>query len=206
MSGKKLPHGNMKIQGVAKKLFSNIRGRLPPMDIKRIAILNLPYLIVFYLADKISWLYRHCTGDSLAVRIGVLFLNFQLAFENPVLSFFVYDVAAGITGAVAVKIMVYVKGKNAKKYRHGVEYGSARWGNPKDIAPYIDPVYENNILLTQTERLTMNSRPKLPKYARNKNVIVIGGSGSGKTRFYVKPNLMQMHSSYVITDPNGNLQ
>lgn len=118
------------------------------MDIKRIAILNLPYLIVFYLADKISWLYRHCTGDSLAVRIGVLFLNFQLAFENPVLSFFVYDVAAGITGAVAVKIMVYVKGKNAKKYRHGVEYGSARWGNPKDIAPYIDPVYENNILLT----------------------------------------------------------
>ena len=205
MSGKKLPHGNMKIQGVAKKLFSNIRGRLPPMDIKRIAILNLPYLIVFYLADKISWLYRHCTGDSLAVRIGVLFLNFQLAFENPVLSFFVYDVAAGITGAVAVKIMVYVKGKNAKKYRHGVEYGSARWGNPKDIAPYIDPVYENNILLTQTERLTMNSRPKLPKYARNKNVIVIGGSGSGKTRFYVKPNLMQMHSSYVITDPKGTL-
>ena len=99
-----------------------------------------------------------------------------------------------------------VKGKNAKKYRKGAEYGSARWGNAEDIKPYIDPEFQNNIILTQTERLTMNSRPKQPKYARNKNVVVIGGSGSGKTRFFVKPNLMQLHSSYVLTDPNGNLQ
>lgn len=115
------------------------------------------------------------------------------------------ELLVGITGAVAVKLLVYMKGKNAKKFRQGVEYGSARWGTAKDIAPFIDPVFENNILLTMTERLTMNGRPKNPKFARNKNVIVIGGSGSGKTRFYVKPNLMQMgkYISYVVTDPKG---
>ena len=139
-------------------------------------MVNVPYLIVLYLVDKLAWLYRHCAGDSLAVKVGVLFLNFQIAFSDPVPSFCLYDLGAGVLGAVLVKMMVYFKGKNAKKYRQGVEYGSARWGNPKDIAPFIDPVFENNILLTQTERLTMNSRPKQPKYARNKNVIVIGAN------------------------------
>ena len=113
------------------------------------------------------------------------------------------DLLIGIVGAVVIRLIVYVKGKNAKKYRKGAEYGSARWGNAEDIKPYIDPDFQNNIILTQTERLTMNSRPKQPKYARNKNVVVIGGSGSGKTRFFVKPNLMQLHSSYVLTDPKG---
>ena len=111
----------------------------------------------------------------------------------------------GIAGAVIIRLAVYLKGKNAKKYRKGIEYGSARWGTAEDIKPYIDPVFENNIPLTQTERLTMNSRPKQPKYARNKNILVIGGSGSGKTRFFVKPSLMQMHSSYVVTDPKGTV-
>lgn len=190
-----------------RKLAADVKGRLPPMDGKRLIMLNIPYVIVFYLVDKVAWLYRHCMGASLVAKVGVLFLNFQLAFENFMPSFHIYDLIAGMIGAVAVKTAVYLKGKNAKKYRQGEEYGSARWGNEKDIAPFIDPVFENNILLTQTERLTMNSRPKLPKYARNKNVIVIGGSGSGKTRFYVKPNLMQMtpNVSYVVTDPKGTI-
>ena len=110
-----------------------------------------------------------------------------------------------LLGLSLIRLMVYFKGKNAKKYRKGIEYGSARWGNAEDIKPYTDPVFQNNVLLTQTERLTMNSRPKQPKYARNKNILVIGGSGSGKTRFFVKPNLMQMHSSYVVTDPKGTV-
>lgn len=189
------------------KLKSMIREKTPPVDVKRLAMLNIPYVIVFYLVDKLAWLYRHCIGDSLIEKAMALFLNFQLAFENPIPSIHGVDLLAGATGAVAVKVMVYLKGKNAKKYRQGVEYGSARWGTPKDIAPYIDPVFENNILLTQTERLTMNSRPKQPKYARNKNVIIIGGSGSGKTRFYVKPQLMQMtpNVSYCVTDSKGTI-
>jgi len=162
------------------------------VDRKRLIMLNIPYVIVFYLVDKLAWLYRHCIGDSLTAKAGVLFLNLQMAFENPFPSVYGYDLLAGIVGAVIVRLIVYMQGKNAKKYRHGVEYASARRGTPKDIAPFIAPVFENNILLTQMERLTMNSRPKLPKYARNKNVIIIGGSGSGKTRFYVKPQLMQM--------------
>ncbi len=122
--------------------------------------------------------------------------------ENPVPSMKPADIMAGIICGAALKTAVYTKGKNAKKYRHGIEYGSARWGNEKDIEPYTDNVFENNVILTATERLTMSDRPKEPKYARNKNVLVVGGSGSGKTRFFLKPNLMQMHSSYVITDPN----
>lgn len=186
------------------KLMGMIREKVSSLDMKRLITLNIPYVIVFYLVDKVAWLYRHCVGDSLVAKVGVLFLNFQIAFENPLPSIHGYDLLAGLIGAAIVKLIVYMKGKNAKKYRHGEEYGSARWGTPKDIAPFIDPVFENNILLTQTERLTMNSRPKLPKYARNKNVIIIGGSGSGKTRFYVKPQLMQMtpNVSYVVTDPN----
>ncbi len=190
-----------------KKLSETVKGNLPSVDWKRLLIRNLPYGIVFYLVDKVAWLYRYCVGNSLIEKLGVLFLNFSLAFQNVFPSFHLQDLCIGVIGAVFVKLAVYLKGKNAKKYRQGVEYGSARWGTQKDIAPFIDPVFENNILLTQTERLTMNSRPKLPKYARNKNVIVIGGSGSGKTRFYVKPNLMQMtpNVSYVVTDPKGTI-
>lgn len=151
-------------------------------------MMNVPYVIVAYIADKAAWLYRHCAGDSFIVKAGALFLEFNRAFINPVPSFHLFDLAAGIAGALCVKLAVYSKAKNAKKYRQGAEYGSARWGNQKDIAPFIDPVFEENILLTQTERLTMDSRPKQPKYARNKNVVVIGGSGSGKTRFFVKPS------------------
>ena len=189
------------------KLKNTIREKMPSVDVKRLVMLNIPYVIVLYLVDKLAWLYRHCVGEAFIDKAMTLFLNFQLAFENPLPSMHGFDLLTGIIGAAAVKLMVYLKGKNAKKYRQGVEYGSARWGTQKDIAPYIDPVFENNILLTQTERLTMNSRPKQPKYARNKNVIIIGGSGSGKTRFYVKPQLMQMTSnvSYCVTDPKGTI-
>ena len=131
--------------------------------------------------------------------------GFSAAFESLLPSFAPLDLLIGIVGAVVIRLVVYTKGKNAKKYRRGIEFGSARWGSPEDIRPYVDPVFENNVLLTQTERLTMSSRPKEPKYARNKNVVVIGGSGSGKTRFFIKPNLMQLHSSYVLTDPKGQI-
>ena len=176
-------------------------------DVKKFITLNFPYLIIFYLVEKSAWLYRHCVGDSVVDKLYALFLNFNLAFAKPLPSFHPYDLLAGVIGAVAVKGFLYYRSKNAKKFRQGVEYGSARWGTAKDIAPYMDPVFENNIILTQTERLMMSSRPKNPKYARNKNVLVIGGSGSGKTRFYVKPNLMQMspNTSYVVTDPKGTI-
>ena len=188
------------VQGKVKEQF----GRL---DTKKLLIRNFPYFIIFYLVEKEAWLYRYCTGDSIVRKLMNLFLNFSLAFQNPFPSLHLQDITVGIIGASAFRLAVYFKGKNAKKFRQGEEYGSARWGTAKDIEPFIDPVFENNVLLTQTERLTMNSRPKHPKYARNKNVIVIGGSGSGKTRFYVKPNLMQMspNVSYVVTDPKGTI-
>ena len=188
------------VQGKVKEQF----GRL---DMKMLLIRNFPYFIIFYLVEKEAWLYRYCTGDSMVRKLMNLFLNFSLAFQNPFPSLHLQDITVGIIGASAFRLVVYFKGKNAKKFRQGEEYGSARWGTAKDIEPFIDPVFENNVLLTQTERLTMNSRPKHPKYARNKNVIVIGGSGSGKTRFYVKPNLMQMspNVSYVVTDPKGTI-
>lgn len=144
-------------------------------------------------------------GEQFAIKLYNAFLKFGTAFENPLPSFHPADVVIGIVGAVAVRLIIYFKGKNAKKYRQGMEYGSARWGTAQDIKPYMDDNPENNIILTETEGLTMSSRPKQPKYARNKNVVVIGGSGSGKTRFFVKPNLMQMHSSYVVTDPKGTV-
>ncbi len=144
-------------------------------------------------------------GEQFAIRLYNTFLNFGIAFENPLPSFHPADMVVGIVGAVAVRLIIYFKGKNAKKYRQGMEYGSARWGTTQDIKPYMDEKPDNNIILTETEGLTMSSRPKQPKYARNKNVVVIGGSGSGKTRFFVKPNLMQMHSSYVVTDPKGTV-
>lgn len=204
MSGKK---ESISLHDLTDKIAGSLTEKLSTIDKKRLLMINVPYIIVFYLVDKLAWLYRHCAGNSFAEKAGVLFLNFQMAFENPIPSFRVYDLAIGVAGAVTVKAVVYLKGKNAKKYRQGVEYGSARWGNEKDIAPFIDPVFENNILFTQTERLTMNGRPKKPKYARNKNVVVIGGSGSGKTRFYVKPQLMQMPQkvSFVTTDPKGTI-
>ena len=204
MSGKK---EGLSLHGLTDKIMGGFAEKVSMADKKRLLMTNVPYIIVFYLTDKLSWLYRHCMGNSFAERAGVLFLNFQIAFENPVPSFHARDLAAGAIGAAIVKTMVYLKGKNAKKYRQGVEYGSARWGNAKDIAPFIDPVSDNNILFTQTERLTMNGRLKQPKYARNKNVVVIGGSGSGKTRFYVKPQLMQMpqNVSFVVTDPKGTI-
>ena len=176
-------------------------------DLKKFLMLNFPYFIIFYLVDKTVWLFRHCVGDTLIDRVTVLFNNYGLAFSKPLPSLHIYDLLAGVAAALAVKGILYARKKNAKKYRQGVEYGSARWGTEKDIEPYIDPVFENNVILTQTERLMMSSRPKDPKYARNKNVLVIGGSGSGKTRFYVKPNLMQMseNTSYVVTDPKGTI-
>ena len=184
-----------------------IREKMQNIPMKRVVILSIPYLIIFYLADKSFWLYRHCIGDSMIEKIGVMLMNFQLAFTNWLPSFHMQDLLGGVVTALIFRLILYYKAKNAKKFRHGEEYGSARWGNRKDIEPFEDPVFENNIILTETERLTMNSRPKAPKYARNKNVIVIGGSGSGKTRFYVKPNLMQMtdHVSYVVTDPKGTI-
>lgn len=181
--------------------------KMQNIQMKRVVILSIPYLIIFYLADKCFWLYRHCMGNSMIEKIGVMLMNFPLAFTNWLPSFYLQDLLGGVIVALTFRIVLYFKAKNAKKFRHGEEYGSARWGNRKDIEPFEDPVFEKNIILTETERLTMNSRPKAPKYARNKNVIVIGGSGSGKTRFYVKPNLMQMtdHVSYVVTDPKGTI-
>ena len=184
-----------------------IREKMQNIQMKRVVILSIPYLIIFYLADKCFWLYRHCIGDSMIEKIGVMLMNFQLAFTNWLPSFQMQDLLGGLVTAFIFRLILYYKAKNAKKFRHGEEYGSARWGNRRDIEPFEDPVFENNIILTETERLTMNSRPKAPQYARNKNVIVIGGSGSGKTRFYVKPNLMQMTDrvSYVVTDPKGTI-
>lgn len=184
-----------------------IREKMQNIPMKRVMILSIPYLIIFYLADKCFWLYRHCIGDSMIEKIGVMLMNFQLAFTDWLPSFHMQDLLGGLVTAFIFRLILYYKAKNAKKFRHGEEYGSARWGNRKDIEPFVDPIFENNIILTETERLTMNSRPKAPQYARNKNVIVIGGSGSGKTRFYVKPNLMQMtdHVSYVVTDPKGTI-
>ena len=190
-----------------KKAAAAISGKMQSADMKKLILLNFPYIIAFYMVEKAAWLYRHCNGDTIVDRLMVLFMNFGLAYKSYLPSVHPFDLLVGLIGAAALKAVIYFKGKNAKKYRQGEEYGSARWGNAKDIEPFIDPVFENNVLLTQTERLMMSGRPKHPKYARNKNVIVIGGSGSGKTRFFVKPNLMQMPEkvSYVCTDPKGTI-
>ena len=174
-------------------------------EIKKLLILNLPYLLFVYLFDKVGAAVRLSPGIDASQKILHLGEGFTAAFASAAPSFHPADLLIGVAGAVIIRLAVYLKGKNAKKYRKGIEYGSARWGTADDIKPYTDPVFENNIPLTQTERLTMNSRPKQPKYARNKNILVIGGSGSGKTRFFVKPSLMQMHSSYVVTDPKGTV-
>ena len=173
------------------------------LDMKRLILLNLPYVFAFYFVDKVAAVFRLAPGSAFVEKLTGGFANFGTAFANPLPSFHPMDLLVGVAAGLLLKLAVYIKGKNRKKFRQGEEYGSARWGRPEDIKPYVDDEFSNNIILTQTEALTMNSRPKQPKYARNKNILVIGGSGSGKTRFFVKPNLMQMHSSYVVTDPKG---
>lgn len=167
--------------------------------------MNVPYILAGYFCDKVAWLWRVSEGADASAKMIAAMNGFDTLFSNPLPSFHPRDLLIGAGCGIALRLVVYYKAKNAKKFRHGKEYGSARWGNAKDIEPYMDSVFENNVLLTQTERLMMSGRPKQPKYARNKNILVIGGSGSGKTRFFVKPNLMQMHSSYVVTDPKGTV-
>lgn len=175
------------------------------MNMKKLFLLNLPYLLFVYPFDKLAQAFRLAPGADLSGKLLSIGDGFTAAFSSPWLSFHPTDLLIGIAGAVILRMAVYLKGKNAKKYRHGIEYGSARWGTAADIAPYMDKDFFQNIPMTQTERITMASRPKQPKYARNKNILVIGGSGSGKTRFFCKPSLLQAHSSYVCTDPKGTL-
>lgn len=185
------------------KIIKDIKGLIKVQDRKSFIKQNIPYLVFFYIGNIFSHHIRSYVGGDIIDKIfqGILEIN-TMSF---IPSIHITDILVGSVIALLVKLIIYTKGKNAKKFRQGKEYGSARWGNKKDIEPYMDEKFENNILLTQTERITMNGRPSNPKYARNKNVLVIGGSGSGKTRFYVKPNLMQMHSSYCVTDPKGTI-
>lgn len=185
------------------KILKDIKGLFKVQDKAKFLKQNIPYLAFFYVGNIFSHHVRAYTGGDVIDKIfqGILELN-TMSF---IPSIHPTDILIGVGVVVLIKFIVYTKGKNAKKFRQGKEYGSARWGTRKDIEPYVDEKFQNNILLTQTERLTMNGRPANPKYARNKNVLVIGGSGSGKTRFYVKPNLMQMHSSYCVTDPKGTI-
>ena len=175
------------------------------LNVKKLVLLNLPYILLGLFATNLGEAWRLATGADASAKMLSFFSTLPVALGSWWPSLHPLDLAVGLCCGAALRLAVYLKGKNAKKYRHNVEYGSARWGTHEDIAPYIDPVFQNNVILTQTERLTMSSRPKNPKYARNKNVLVIGGSGSGKTRFWLKPNLMQMHSSYVVTDPKGTI-
>lgn len=186
---------------VIDKIGKNIKNLFRIQDKRQFIKVNAPYLVFFYLGDILSYHIGSYVGGDILDRVfqGVL----EIRGMSYIPSLNIKDSLVGLVLASLVKLIVYTKGKNKKKFRQGMEYGSARWGNRKDIEPYMDEVFENNILLTETERITMNTRVKEPKYARNKNVLVIGGSGSGKTRFFVKPNLMQMHSSYCVTDPNG---
>ena len=175
------------------------------MNMKKLFLLNLPYLLFVYPFDKLAQAFRLAPGADLSGKLLSIGDGLTAALSSLWLSFHPTDLLIGIAGAVILRMAVYLKGKNAKKYRHGIEYGSARWGTAADIAPYMDKDFFQNIPMTQTERITMASRPKQPKYARNKNILVIGGSGSGKTRFFCKPSLLQAHSSYVCTDPKGTL-
>lgn len=187
------------IKSVPEKAKAKFKGG----NLKKLLLLNFPYLLFAYVFNKMAWLYRVSTKETALDKVLDIINRIDSAFKNPLPSFQLQDILIGVAGGIAIKLAVYYKAKNAKKFRYGMEYGSARWGNEKDIEPYVDPVFENNVILTETERLMMSGRPREPKYARNKNILVIGGSGSGKTRFFVKPNLMQMHSSYVVTDPKG---
>ena len=173
------------------------------IDSKKIIIKLLPLFMFFYFANKLSQAFRLAVGANVSEKVLNISSGFTAAFANPLPSLNTHDLIAGIIGVAFILLALQMKKENAKKFRKGIEYGSARWGTTSDIKPFIDPAFDKNVIFTQTERLTMDSRPKNPAYARNKNVLIIGGSGSGKTRFYLKPNLMQLHSSYVITDPNG---
>ena len=175
------------------------------LNVKKLVLLNLPYFLLGLFATNLGEAWRLATGADASAKMLSFFSTLPVALGSWWPSLHPLDLLVGLCCGAGLRLAVYLKGKNAKKYRHNVEYGSARWGTHEDIAPYIDSVFQNNVILTQTERLTMSSRPKNPKYARNKNVLVIGGSGSGKTRFWLKPNLMQMHSSYVVTDPKGTI-
>ena len=175
------------------------------LDIKKLVLLNLPYFLMGLFATNLGEGWRMATGADASAKMLSFFSTLPVALASWWPSLHPLDLLVGLCFGAGLRLAVYLKSKNAKKYRHGMEYGSARWGTHEDIAPYIDPVPQNNVILTKTESLTMNSRPKDPKTARNKNVLVIGGSGSGKTRFWLKPNLMQMHSSYVVTDPKGTI-
>ena len=181
-------------------------------DIKKLLILNIPYVLIGAFATNFGEAWRLAVGSNASEKVQSLIMDgcFGRAFANPLPSFHLVDLLVGIAVGGGLRLAVYLKGKNAKKYRHNVEYGSARWGKHEDIEPYMDPKLENNVILSQTEKLTMSSRPAVPKYARNKNVLVVGGSGSGKTRFFIKPNLLQCTSkdfpvSFVVTDPKGKI-
>ena len=176
-----------------------------PLNIKKFLLPNIPYVFIALFATKLGQAWRLAPGMDFSGKALHLMEGFAAAFQSALPSFHPIDLCVGVAAALLIRLAVYVKGKNARKFRKNIEYGSARWGNAEDIKPYVDPTFANNVILTQTERLTMSSRPKDPKTARNKNVLVVGGSGSGKTRFFIKPNLMQLHSSYVVTDPKGSI-
>ena len=176
-----------------------------PLHIKKLALPNIPYVFIALFATKLGQAWRLAPGMDFSGKALHIMEGFAAAFQSALPSFHPIDLCVGVAAALLIRLIVYVKGKNAKKFRKNLEYGSARWGKPEDIAPYVDPRFENNVILTRTERLMMSNRPKDPKTARNKNVLVVGGSGSGKTRFFIKPNLMQLHSSYVVTDPKGSI-
>ncbi len=175
------------------------------VNYKKLILPNIPYVFIALFATKLGQAARFTPGTDFSSKALNFMQGLTLAFENIMPSFYPTDLLVGVAAAVVIRLVVYFKGKNAKKYRKNIEYGSARWGTREDIAPFVDPVFENNVILTQTESLMMSNRPKDPKNARNKNVLVVGGSGSGKTRFFIKPQLLQAHSSYVITDPKGGL-
>ena len=175
------------------------------MNLKKLLIPNLPYAVIGLYATKLSEAWRLTPGVDFSEKLLNIGNGFAQAFAVPLPSFHPTDLCIGLMLGAVLRLAVHLKGKNAKKYRHNVEYGSARWGTAKDIEPFIAPKFEDNVILTKTERLMMSNRPKNPANARNKNVLIIGGSGSGKTRFWLKPNLLQMHSSYVVTDPKGSI-
>ena len=175
------------------------------MRLKKLILTNLPYVLIGLACTNLGEAWRMAEGGDASEKLLSLIGTIPAAFGDPLPSFNALDLCVGLICGLLLRLAVYLRGKNSKKYRHNVEYGAARWGTAEDIRPYIDPKFQNNIILTQTERLTMNSRPKNPKTARNKNVLIVGGSGSGKTRFFVKPSIMQLHSSYVVTDPKGQL-
>jgi len=173
--------------------------------LSKLLALYLPYVVIGLVATNLGEAWRLAAGKELGDKIVSLIDTLPAAFSNPLPSLHLFDLFIGLCCGAGMRLAVYLKGKNAKKYRHGMEYGSARWGTPKDIEPFMAPKFSDNIILTKTERLMMSNRPPDPKNARNKNVLVVGGSGSGKTRFWLKPNLLQCHSSYVVTDPNSYL-